>query len=521
MRFRIPLWAEIAIAILVALAISNLATILFFQIEVEGRWQKFGDEWLADRIGDTANAILSAPQAKQAELVRAFSKRREHYTIDAAPIVGEKATRDSAAEKRIASHLPDAAKTGVRVLSLPGTFFVRHHDGFGFGIWRFGPEHRRPDKFGRGPRMTTDGNVVYGPGPGAPPPAPPDASVVGQAGADAATAPESGKVFSVQRGPGHGPGPPPPPERMVVSIPTGTGQWLNARVGMAELPSLPWVPIFSAGIAVAMLMLAAVWTARRVAVPLQRLSAAARAMRRGEPAPVVPETGPAAVRDATRSFNAMSRRLMATLESQRAMMVAIAHDLRTPIATLRLRAEFVEDQEAKARLLETLSEMQGMTEAVLDAARTGQTGEAARTVDLSALAESLVADMSEIGANATFVGETPVQCVCRTSEIRRALRNLIENAVRYGKCARVSVCVAGDNAEVTVDDDGPGIPDGDLERVFEPFARLEGSRSKETGGYGLGLSIARLIARSHGGDVKLENRTEGGLRATISLPLHS
>jgi signal transduction histidine kinase len=114
-----------------------------------------------------------------------------------------------------------------------------------------------------------------------------------------------------------------------------------------------------------------------------------------------------------------------------------------------------------------------------------------------------------------------VQCICRSSEVRRALRNLIENAVRYGKRARVSVRAVEDGAEIIVDDDGPGVPEGELERVFEPFARLEGSRSKDTGGYGLGLSIARLIARSHGGDVKLENRREGGLRARISLPLNN
>lgn len=520
MRFRIPLWAEIAIAILVALAISNLATILFFQIEVEGRWEKFGDELLADRIGDTANAILSAPEAKRAELALAFSKRHEHYSIDPAPIVGDSATRDAAAEKRIASHLADSAKNGIRVVSLPGIFHARRGGGgLGFGILSFGTERTQEFVGGPGQRITTDGNVVYGPGPGAPPP---DTRVIGQTGGlPGLSGPTQG--FGPPRGgPRDGHGPPPPPERMIVSLPTGTGQWLNARVGMAaELPSLPLVPIFSAAVAITMLMLAAVWTARRVAVPLHRLSAAARAMRRGEPAPVVPETGPAAVRDATRSFNAMSRRLMSTLESQRAMMVAIAHDLRTPIATLRLRAEFLEDQETKTRFLGTLDEMQAMTEAVLEAARSAQTGEAARAVDVSALAESLVADLNEIGADVTFTGGTNVQCVCRTSEIRRALRNLIENAVRYGKRATVGVAAVGESVAITVDDEGPGIPEADLERVFEPFARLEDSRSKETGGYGLGLSIVRLIARSHGGDVKLENRPEGGLRATLTLPMNS
>jgi len=311
-----------------------------------------------------------------------------------------------------------------------------------------------------------------------------------------------------------------PPERMVVSIPAGVGRWLNARVGMPEPPALPWLTLFSAAVAAGTLLIAALWTARRVAVPLQRLSAAARAMRRGEPTPPIPETGPFAMREATRSFNAMSQRLMATLESQRAMMVAIAHDLRTPIASLRLRTEFVSDEEIKGRLLETISEMQSMTEAVLDVARTGHSGEEARPVDVSALAESLAADMAELGSDVTFSGGAKAQSMCRSGEIKRALRNLIENAVRYGNRARVSVRLAGEFAEIVVDDDGPGIPAGELERVFEPFARLEASRSRETGGYGLGLSIARLVVRGHGGDVRLENRSDGsGLRATLGLPL--
>src|SRR5207253_2737413 len=144
MRFRIPLWGEIAIAILAALAISNLATILFFQIEVEGRWQKFGDELLADRIGDTAAAILSAPETKRAELIRAFTKRHEHYTIDDAPVIPDKAPRDAPAEKRIAMHLAGDAKKDIRVVSLPGHFFTRRNEGFGWGLFQFGEERGPP-----------------------------------------------------------------------------------------------------------------------------------------------------------------------------------------------------------------------------------------------------------------------------------------------------------------------------------------------------------------------------------------
>jgi signal transduction histidine kinase len=447
---RLPLWLEIAATILAALAISNLATSLFFQFEGEQRLHRFGDEMLADRIAATSAVILNSPTQLRPKLLAVFSTPSQRFTIDTKPIVGNDDARDANIEARIASRLPEKVSGAIRVRNAP-----------------------------RGERLVLP--------PGADP------------------TPLQGR--------------PDPPERMIVSLGVDPDHWLNGRVNTPGPPPTYWPTLFSGGVAAVALLLAAIWIGGRVAVPLQRLAEASRAMRRGEPSPPVPETGPAAVRDATRSFNAMSQRLLSTLDSQRAMMAAIAHDLRTPIASLRLRVEFVQDEEAKARLLETLGEMQAMTEAVLDAARTGRTGEAARVVDISALAESLASDMAEIGGDVAFVTGEPVRCTCRANEIRRALRNLIENAMRYGKRARVSVAARGDVAEIFVDDDGPGIPPEELERVFEPFARLEQSRSRETGGYGLGLSIARLIARGHGGDVTLTNKTGGGLCATLSLPL--
>jgi signal transduction histidine kinase len=275
----------------------------------------------------------------------------------------------------------------------------------------------------------------------------------------------------------------------------------------------------SGAIAAIVMIFAAWWTRSRFATPLQRLTEAATALRRGEPVPEIPEGGPPAVRAATRSFNAMSQRLTATLENQRSIMMAVAHDLRTPIASMRLRAEFVADEEERARLRETLDEMQTMTEAVLSAARSDRTGETARPVDLTALVESLADDMKETGSDVVFAPSDAVRCVCRTNEVRRAVRNLIDNALRYGARARVAVAKEREFALVSVEDDGPGIPSGDIERVFEPFVRLEGSRSTQTGGYGLGLSITRWIARGHGGDVFLRNRSGGGLSAVVRLPL--
>jgi signal transduction histidine kinase len=318
-----------------------------------------------------------------------------------------------------------------------------------------------------------------------------------------------------------GAGRPPPLEHAAsvhVSVPAGA-QWLNVRFGMRPPRPPSWPLFYAGGVVIASLLLASLWMGRRVARPLQRLAEAARRLRIGEARVSVPETGPQPVREAARAFNAMSERVTVTLQSQRALMAAVAHDLRTPIAALRVRAEFVADEDTRARLLQTISEMQAMTEAVLDAVRIDGSGEPARPVDVATLADSLCADMAEIGGDVTYGSEVELVCVCRAAEVRRALRNLIENALRYGLRARVSAEATGGLAAIHIDDDGPGIPDGDIERVFEPFARLEHSRSAETGGYGLGLAITRLVARGHGGDVTLKNRAGGGLRATLTLPL--
>lgn len=270
----------------------------------------------------------------------------------------------------------------------------------------------------------------------------------------------------------------------------------------------------------AALLLAALFMGRRVARPLQVLAGAAQKLMRGEDLQPVPETGPAPVREAARAFNAMSARVTTTLKSQSAMMSAIAHDLRTPLSVLRVRAEFVTDEETRNRLLDTIAEMQSMTESVLNAMRIDGSGEPARAVDMSVLVESLCADLEELQMNVTFAGAPSVTLTCRIAEIRRALRNLVENAVRYGAAAQVSLEKTDRELLIHIDDQGPGIPEDQLERVIEPFARIEESRSTDTGGHGLGLAIARLIARAHGGDISLSNRLGGGLRASMRLPLN-
>jgi signal transduction histidine kinase len=306
-------------------------------------------------------------------------------------------------------------------------------------------------------------------------------------------------------------------ERLSVAIGIEEGKWLNAEFvwpqGSSMLPGL----LLSASVASLALLAVAVWLAYRLSGPLQRLSAASIEMARGKSVAPVPETGPFVLRNAAHAFNTMSRRLMATLENQRVLLASIAHDLRTPITSLRIKSEFIEDAELRERMTASLDELQATTEAALEAARTGMGEEPSREVDVTALVESMCADLSDMGGDVTFQEGPALRAVCRPNEIKRAARNLVQNALRYGQRARVSVAARGGMVAVVVDDDGPGLKPDEMEKVFDPFVRLESSRSRETGGLGLGLTLARAMARGHGGDITLANREGGGLRATLTL----
>jgi signal transduction histidine kinase len=247
------------------------------------------------------------------------------------------------------------------------------------------------------------------------------------------------------------------------------------------------------------------------------LASAATVAARGGTAPSVPEEGPDDVRNAAIAFNAMTGRVTRTMESQRQLLSAVGHDLRTPLTAMRINLEFVEDRELRERLTANLNELQALTESVLSAAR-GAGGESKRNIDLSALVESLCADLDDLGEPVTWRGHGPAPLACRPDEIRRAVRNLVENAVAYGGRAEVGITDSPSAYEILVEDEGPGISDEDCNRVFEPFVRLESSRNADTGGTGLGLTLVKAIAQGHGGGVILENRAEGGLRARLRLP---
>jgi signal transduction histidine kinase len=243
---------------------------------------------------------------------------------------------------------------------------------------------------------------------------------------------------------------------------------------------------------------------------------------RGETTSDIPEEGPQDVQRTIRAFNRMRNRLETFVEDRTNLLAAISHDLRSPVTSLRLRAEFIEDEQLRGEILETLSEMQTIIETTLIFARDETRTEESRPTDLAALIESLVSDYQEQGHTCSYSGPERFVITSRPVSLKRAIRNLLENALAYGGSAQATL-VPGDpdsgaDHRILIEDNGPGIAEADIEHIFEPFVRLETSRSKETGGIGLGLAITRSILRGHGGDVRAENKPDGGLRITASLP---
>jgi signal transduction histidine kinase len=265
---------------------------------------------------------------------------------------------------------------------------------------------------------------------------------------------------------------------------------------------------------IALALLAVRWLTR----PLAVLATAADELGRDIKRPPLPEDGPTEVRRAAAAFNTMQARLQTYLREREQMLAAVSHDLRTPITRLRLRAEMIGDDALRAKFTQDLAEMETMTAAALDFLRGAGGDEPVQPVDVMALLESLQADMEETGQPVTVQGGARAPYPARPLALKRLLANLIENAVKYGQRANVTVADDAAQLQITVADEGPGIPEDQLERVFEPFYRLESSRSRDTGGVGLGLSVARDIARAHGGELTLRNRTGGGLEAVVTLP---
>lgn len=308
-------------------------------------------------------------------------------------------------------------------------------------------------------------------------------------------------------------------QNILVSIPMSQDQWLNFSTVMPLANAPGWGRALAiAGSFVVAVLLLSLWATRKLSAPLKQFAGAATTFAQNIYAPALPETGASEVREAARAFNDMQDQVRRVVENRTQMLAAISHDLRTPLTTVRLRADNVTDPELRNKMHAALNDMDTMLSSTLAFACEGTDQEAICTTDVGALLEAICEDMSDAGHEVTCAIDGQILAPCRPVALKRALTNLVDNAVRYGGKADVGARLNGQNVEITIVDEGPGIPETEMERIFLPFYRLEASRSRDTGGMGLGMAIAQTTINSHGGSIDLRNRAGRGLCVRVQLP---
>ncbi len=317
---------------------------------------------------------------------------------------------------------------------------------------------------------------------------------------------------------------------LVIGLRFPDGGWLHLRTDLN--PPRPWHS-FNFLMAFVLMTVTAgglsVWAVRRLTQPVRVLAHAAERLGRDVNAAPLPDDGPAEVAMAAAAFNTMAARIRRFVQDRTLMLTAIGHDLRTPITRLRLRVEFVEDEGQRGRMLADLDELEAMVSATMTFGRDAAVQEAVVRLDLAELLRTILDEAVDMNPHLEhrigLDGPDHLTVAARPLSLKRAFSNLVSNAIAYGGGVRVHLgpeapTAAGGMVTVLFEDAGPGIPPGDVERMFQPFQRLEASRNRETGGVGLGLPIARNILRAHGGDINAENRSDRpGLRVRVTLPV--
>lgn len=321
--------------------------------------------------------------------------------------------------------------------------------------------------------------------------------------------------------------PPPPNELMVaaVELPAG-GDWMVVRMPVPRPErGLLLTLIGQTLLLYALLFGAIALILRQITKPLKALTGRLErfAETRDADGQLEPE-GPDDVRRLIVAHNAMEARLAALLDEKDVMLGAIGHDLKTPLAALRVRIESVEDESERAKMARTIEDITRSLDDILSLARVGRPSDPLEPAELGALVAQVGEEFEDMGEPVTFEIATRIVLPLRVTWLRRAIRNLVVNALRYGKAARIELSRERDQAVIRIEDDGPGIPEDQIARMLEPFTRGEPSRNSETGGAGLGLTLARAIADQHGGSLQLGNRRDAsgnvvGLTATLRLPI--
>jgi two-component system, OmpR family, sensor kinase len=308
----------------------------------------------------------------------------------------------------------------------------------------------------------------------------------------------------------------------LLSIRLPDSSWLNISLFAASLSSsgrhgtLLSTSLMAIGVVLISLLIA-----RWLTLPLRNMAEAVTALSPDNPQSEVPERGPLEVRQLAAAFNEMRRRIAGLVMRRTRSLAAVSHDLRTPLTRLKLRVNDVDSAELQRAMAADIAEMEQMIDSTLSYLKGEEASEPQRAIDLTALLQTIIDDAKDAGHDATLISSDHIVVNARHIALKRALSNLVANALRFGSRVTVLADLVGDDVRVTVDDDGPGIPEHQLAVVLEPFVRLEASRNSETGGVGLGLAIAKTNIEADGGTLTLRNRPEGGLSAMVRVPVRS
>jgi signal transduction histidine kinase len=457
------LFGQTLLILLAGLIVSHAVGSWIYNADREQAVRAVGGFATAQRIANLTRLIQEAPPDKRPRIVAALSDQGFRVSLSAAAPTIPQADGDAAVAETIKSYLADRLALGS---ARRPQVWASAAQGPPFGPWHMMMPH--------GPWMM------------------------------------------------HGFGGPSAFRDLQVAVPLADGPWLTFATGL-PLAGAAYSTQFLVSMAIMALIIlgVSVWAVRRVTAPLAALAAAAERLGHDVSAPPLAEAGTVETRQAARAFNDMQTRLRNLIGNRTRLLAAISHDLRTPLTLLRLRAETVENTQERDRMLGTIAEMDAMIGATLQFARDESAGEPHRPTDLVALLHSVVDDMRDAALPVCMQTAPPIIYECQPAALKRAVRNLLDNAVKYGKSATVRVRRMTKIIEIVIDDEGPGIPEPELARVLEPFYRLDESRSRETGGVGLGLAIAQSIVQTHGGSLALSNRPEGGLRVRLLLPIRS
>lgn len=314
-------------------------------------------------------------------------------------------------------------------------------------------------------------------------------------------------------------------EALLIVLKDGSTLKQSLAPNRALTPPIPRETYYYLALFLACIAALAILVSRITIRPLQRLAKAAKNLGQDINRPALKEAGPKEIQQAIAAFNSMQTRIREHIQERTQMLAAITHDLQTPLTRLRLRLEKVNEEELRQKLVEDLSSMQAMVKEGLDLARSMDSNEAMQTLDLLSLINSLCDDARDAGHQVQLRTPAKATVMARPQSLKRCLNNLIDNGIKYGNSVEIDMQTQTEHGQdllkISLIDHGPGIPEDELSRVLEPFYRLETSRSRETGGTGLGLTIAQNIARQHNATLTLRNRPEGGLEVILSLPITS